>query len=63
MNKQIEKALEGDTRAAEFLANRAEGLAKATIETTEVKPIEVILSNEGYKDLYSEREESEEGSN
>jgi hypothetical protein len=39
---QIEKAKAGDTRAAEFIANRIEGFPKTTVETTEVPPIKII---------------------
>ena len=36
-----DKALEGDVRAAEFLANRMEGHPIATIQTQEIPPIEI----------------------
>ena len=38
----IEKAIKGDVRAMEFIANRMEGHPVATIETKEIPPIEII---------------------
>lgn len=46
----VEKAKAGDVRAAEFLANRMEGMPKATIETQEIKPI-TVLYLEGNEDI------------
>jgi hypothetical protein len=42
LNAQIEKAKQGDTRAAEFIANRLEGFPKTSIETKEIPPVEII---------------------
>jgi len=58
----VEKAKAGDVRAAEFLANRMEGLPKATLETQEIKPINVIYL-EGNTDIQEQPSLEEEGSN
>jgi len=53
LKAQIEKAKEGDTRAAEFIANRLEGLPKATLLTQEIPPVQII-DHESNADIQDE---------